>query len=282
MVKQLSYNISLSRYQLHEYLALYDEHTGVERILFYRLGWSVFFGNSKSFNQFASFLNSRIRLKNYLFSIPFYFLISIIIALLIVFNHQINWVAIVFGLGFSLALLWIRYYLLSRAENNGLQTKEFLTFIDPEKKKGNFFYFESLDINDYESAKVLYQQLLRKEDIPVFAPEVNAEMDKTIKLLALDFLLGAPGAMQEWVNKLQASSDSKLSKAGIYKVLGKILGASSDNVKAMIEKDLLTIRSTEPSSPRAKQLLAVKNIFVDANLPLVANEVDKVVKENRP
>ncbi|WP_462265735.1 hypothetical protein [Mucilaginibacter sp.] len=81
---------------------------------------------------------------------------------------------------------------------------------------------------------------------------------------------------------MQANSDSKLSKAGIYKVLGKILGASSDNVKAMIEKDLLTITSTEPSSQRAKQLLAVKNTFADANLPLVANEVGKIIKENRP
>jgi hypothetical protein len=278
-MKELSYDISLNDYKLAEYLALYDEHTGVERVLFYRLGWHIFFTNSKSFNQYAAFLNSRIRFKNYLLNVPFYILIGAIVILLIIFRHQINWITFLFALGFISTLLWIRHYLLNRASNNGMQTKEFLAFVDPERKRANFAYFESLNINDYESAGVLYQQLLKKEDVHVVNSEVDNVLDKTVRLLTLDFIFGSPGAMQELINKLQANSDNKLTKAGIYKVIGKILGASSDNIKSMIEKDLLIIRSTVPSPARIKQLLAVKSIFADANLPLLANEVDKVIKD---
>ncbi len=281
-MKPLDLNVSLNDYRIREYFTIYDEYSGEERVRFYRLGWHVFLNNSKSFEQYESFLIGRTEVWNYLFSIPIYSVIATAI-FLVIYNRQLNWSGFLISFAFIGILSFIRLVLLRKASNNQAQTKAFLSFIHPEKKKTNFTYFEGIDINDDQSAKQFYLALLKKEDfIPAIKPEnINKEdknyLDKTVKLLAIDLMLGSPGALNDMINKLINASEKKLTKTGIYRVLGKILSASPDNIKSTIERELVIIRTDELPEQRIKQLQAVRNLFAEANLNLLANEVDSLL-----
>ncbi|MFC4871016.1 hypothetical protein [Negadavirga shengliensis] len=106
----------------------------------------------------------------------------------------------------------------------------------------------------------------------------GSKLDKTEKLLALDFLLGGPGALNEMINKLSLDPNCGLSKEGVYRVLGEVLSASPDNIKKDITKGVKDIRSGENlSAKRIDQLRNVKAIFNRSKLALKANEIDLLI-----
>ncbi|MEX2568510.1 MAG: hypothetical protein WD431_21380 [Cyclobacteriaceae bacterium] len=104
------------------------------------------------------------------------------------------------------------------------------------------------------------------------------KLDKTEKLLAIDFLLGEPGTLNELINKLCLNPNCSLSKEGVYRVLGEILSASPSNIKKDITKRVKEIRSGENLSPkRIDQLRNVKAVFTQSKLALKASEIDRLI-----
>src|SRR5690606_9914200 len=124
----------------------------------------------------------------------------------------------------------IIYSLIGHTIKNIRETKIFLSYVDPSAKAANFREFESLDFNDLESAETFYENMRAKKD---YSPiqDIDAKLDKTEKLLAIDFLLGEPGALNEYINKLCLDPHCNLTKEGIYRVIGEILSASPHNIK---------------------------------------------------
>jgi hypothetical protein len=119
--------------------------------------------------------------------------------------------------------------------------------------------------------------MLAKQD---YIPEESFinRLDKTEKLLAIDFLLGEPGKFNELINKLCLDPESCLTKEGIYRVLGEILAASPDNIKKDITNGIKEIRYGENlSAKRIDQLKRVKAVFSHSNLPLKAKEIQRLI-----
>ena len=157
------------------------------------------------------------------------------------------------------------------------ETGIFLKYVDPAEKLPNFREFENLDFMDKVGAIQFYDNMRAKRDYSIIAADEN-ELDKTEKLLALDFLLGGPGNLNELINKLCHHSTCKLTKEGVYRVLGEILAASPDNIKKDITKGVKDIRSGNSlSQKRIDQLTNVKAIFNQSKLTLKANEIDKLL-----
>jgi hypothetical protein len=68
----------------------------------------------------------------------------------------------------------------------------FLKFVDPAEKLSNFREFENLDFQDKDAAQLFYENMQAKRDYNLVEVPEN-RLDKTEKLLAIDFLLGGPG-----------------------------------------------------------------------------------------
>lgn len=104
------------------------------------------------------------------------------------------------------------------------------------------------------------------------------KLDKTEKLLAIDFLLGGPGTLNELINKLCLNPNFNMSKEGVYRILGQILSASPSNIKKDIVRGVKEIRSGENlSTKRIAQLRNIKAIFNQSKLALKANEIDRLI-----
>ncbi len=132
-----------------------------------------------------------------------------------------------------------------------------------------------------EATLRFYENMLSKRDY-AWIEALEKKLYKTEKLLALDFLLGEPGTLNELINKLCLTHNCCLSKEGIYRVLGEILTASPDNIKKDITKRVSEIRYGEKLSPkRIDQLRNVKAIFNQANLAKIAGEIEMLVTTNR-
>lgn len=120
-----------------------------------------------------------------------------------------------------------------------------------------------------------------KRDYPSVETSEN-KLDKTEKLLAIDYLLGGPGNLNELINKLCQDRNNCLTKKSVYKVLGEILATSPDNIKKDIIYGVKDIRiGNRLSSKRIDQLKTIKEIFSHANLKLKAGEVGKLIIENK-
>src|SRR5690606_40598405 len=97
--------------------------------------------------------------------------------------------------------------------------------------------FESLSFNELESAEAFYENMRAKKNYN--SPEVtDTKLDKTEKLLAIDFVLGEPGMLNDLINKLCLDQNSRLTKEGIYRVLGEILIGSPHNTKKYVTRGL--------------------------------------------
>ncbi len=153
----------------------------------------------------------------------------------------------------------------------------FLKYVDPSIKLENFREFENPDFSEKESAQVFYENMCAKSDYTPIESSMG-NLDKTEKLLAIDFFLGEPRTSNELINKLCLDPKCSLSKEGIYRVLGEVLAASPDNIKKGITRGVKEIRSGENlSTKRIDQPRNVKAIFSQSKLALKANGNDRLI-----
>lgn len=178
---------------------------------------------------------------------------------------------------FSGVTAGIIYNLIGQTLKNIRETQIFLRYVDPNEKLANFREFENLDFLDKETSLLFYENMRAKQDYS-FIEISESKLDNTEKLLAIDFILGEPGTLNELINRLCLNPNCSLSKEGVYRVLGEILSASPNNIKKDIIRGVKEIRSGENlSSKRLKQLSNVKAIFTQSKLALKANEIDSLI-----
>jgi hypothetical protein len=276
-MKKYDLKMPLWQYKLREYLLLFDGNTEEDRILAYRYGWHIFSGNRQHFEDFSNFIRRR---KWFIYLSLVYPILITLISLLLalsVLTVEIT-LKVPLALIFSGITAGIVYNLIGNGLKNIRETGIFIKYIDPTAKPANFREFENLDFQDREGAQLFYENMRAKRDHqPVESS--GSKLDKTEKLLALDFLLGGPGALNELINKLCLDPNCGLSKEGVYRVLGEILTASPDNIKKDITKGITNIRgATAPlSNKRVHQLKNVKDIFEKSKLELKAMEIDRLI-----
>ncbi|WP_162342703.1 hypothetical protein [Cyclobacterium salsum] len=263
-------------YKLREYLLLFDGSSEEERMLAYRYGWHTFSSNRHHFEDFAHFIRRR---KWFIYLSLIYPIILTFLSLLLavsVLTIDVT-LKVPMALIFSGITAGIIYNLIGNTLKNIRETSIFLKYVDPTEKLANFREFETLDFLDREAALQFYENMRAKRDYTQIEALEN-RLDKTEKLLALDFLLGEPGILNELINKLCLDQNCSLSKEGVYRVLGEILTASPDNIKKDITKKVIEIRSGEClSRKRIDQLWNVKAVFSQAKLALKACEIDRLI-----
>ncbi|WP_163380226.1 hypothetical protein [Cyclobacterium sp. SYSU L10401] len=263
-------------YKLREYLLLFDGSSEEERMLAYRYGWHIFSINRQHFEDFSHFIRRR----------KWFVYLSLIYPILLTFLSLLLAISVLtidvtlkvpMALIFSGITAGIIYNLIGNTLKNIRETSIFLKYVDPTEKLANFREFETLDFLDREAALLFYENMRAKRDYAVIETSEN-KLDKTEKLLAIDFLLGGPGTLNELINKLCLDPNCSLSKEGVYRVLGEILTASPDNIKKDITKKVSEIRYGANLSPkRIDQLRNVKAIFNQAKLGSKASEIDRLI-----
>ena len=262
-------------YKLREYLLLFDGGTEEERMLAYRYGWHIFSSNRQHFEDFAKFITRRkwFVYLSLVYPILFAF-ISLLLALSVLTIEVVLKISL--ALIFSGITAGIIYNLIGNTFKNIRETGIFLKYVDPYQKLDNFREFENLNFLDRDNAQVFYENMRTKRDYTVESSTGN--LDKTEKLLAIDFLLGGPGTTHELINRLCVDQNCCLSKEGIFRILGEVLAASPDNIKKDITRGIKEIRSGNNLSPkRIDQLRNVKAVFTQSKLTLKASEIDRLI-----
>lgn len=276
MMKKFNPKRPLWLYQLWEYLLLFDGKSEEERVLAYRYGWFIYSKNKLHFEDFAQLV---IRRKWFIYlSLVYPILITMFSLLFALSVLRVEvWMLLPLALLFSGLTGAIIYVLIGNTLKNIRETKIFLTYVNPTLKIQNFREFENLEFWDQEGAESFYENIRAKRDFDLIESLPN-RLDKTEKLLAIDILLGGPGTFNDLINKLSHDPKNCLTKEGIYRVLGEILAASSDNIKKDIIKGVKEIRTGDKLSPkRIDQLKNVKEVFFNAKLGIKANEIDQLM-----
>jgi hypothetical protein len=275
-MKLLNPNKPLWLYKLSEYLLLFDGKTEEERITAYRYGWHIFSQNKHHFEDFSKLV---VRRKWFIYLCLIYPIVFTAMSLLLALSILTIelWMKLPLAIAFSGITAVIIYSLIGHTLKNIRETKIFLNYVNPTTKAANFREFESLGFNDLEGAETFYENMRAKKD---YSPiqDINAKLDKTEKLLAIDFLLGKPGALNEHINKLCLDPHCNLTKEGIYRVMGEVLSASPHNIKKDITRGIEEIRHAENlSTKRVAQLINIKEVFTHSKLIEKANEIDKLI-----
>ncbi len=277
-MKLLNPNKPLWLYKLSEYLLLLDGNSEEERIMAYRYGWHIFSENKYHFEDFSKLV---VRRKWFIYLCLIYPMaftaLSILLALSVLTIPF--WMKLPLAILFSGATALIIYTLIGSTVKNIRETKIFLNYVDPSNKAANFREFEGLDFNGLASAEAFYENMRAKKD---YSPiqDIDTKLDKTEKLLAIDFLLGEPGMLNDLINKLCLDQNSRLTKEGIYRVLGELLAASPHNIKKDVTRVIEEIRNAEKlSTKRIDQLKNVKKVFTHSKLTAKANEVDRLISK---
>lgn len=277
-MKLLNPNKPLWLYKLSEHLLLFDGNSEEERIMAYRYGWHIFSDNKHHFEDFSKLV---VRRKWFIHLCLIYPIAFTAISLLLTLSVLTIpfWMKLPLAIAFSGITGLIIYTLIGSTLKNIRETQIFLSYVDPANKAANFREFESLDFNELESAEAFYENMRAKKDYsPIQA--VDTKLDKTEKLLAVDFLLGEPGTLNDLINKICLDQNNRLTKEGVYRVLGEILIASPDNIKKDITKGIEEIRCAETlSGKRIDQLKNVKEVFTHSKLTAKANEVDRLISK---
>lgn len=272
-MKKFDPNRPLWLYKLREHLLLFDCHSEEERMLAYRYGWHIFSINRQHFEDFKSFIRHRERFMYFFLVYPIlavFFVSLVLLSALPVEAILKVPMAIIFA-GIAAGMI---HNLIGNTLKNIRETTIFLNYVDPTVKMANFLEFENLDFLDEEGAPVFYENMRAKRDCAPTGAFKN-KLDKTEKLLTIDFLLGEPGTLNELINKLCLDQNSGLTKEGVYRVLGEVLTASPDNIKKDIAKGVKEIRiGNRLSSRRVDQLRNVKEIFTRSKLTKKADEID--------
>ncbi|MEX2567808.1 MAG: hypothetical protein WD431_17810 [Cyclobacteriaceae bacterium] len=276
-MKKLDPKTPLWQYKLREYLLLFDGYSEEERILAYRFGWHIFSSNRQHFEDFTHFIRRRKWFIYLSLVYPILFAFFSLVLALSVLTIEVS-LKLPLALIISGITAGIIYNLIGNTLKNIRETAIFLKFVDPTEKLANFREFENLDFVDKGGAQLFYENMRAKRDYAQIEISEN-KLDKTEKLLAIDFLLGGPGTLNELINKLCLDPNCNLSKEGVYRVLGEILTASPDNIKKEITRGVSEIRSGECLSPkRIDQLRNVKAIFNQSKLGLKASEIDRLIE----
>lgn len=281
------------KYILYELVGAYDRKSLKDRILYYRWGWRCYEHNGKKFKTYQAWVMKTYNLKTFIIKFEsvlyltacFLVIISIDFFCLHLFSRLGIWgILILFIIIIVIIIVWLM--IRESSSNNLDHTKEFFEFINRERE--NFNFFQSIAIDDDERATLFLKHLdegkdfVKQEDAQLTVRQQDDEgtndYDKTIKLLLIDFILGKPGALNDYIVKLVQNYD-KVHRQGIYKVLSQVMGVNKDNIQYMIEKKLQLIRNNKPSSQRLPQLLKVKKVFDKAGLDLLANDVDNLIKK---
>lgn len=281
-MKFLNPNKPLWLYKLSEYLLLFDGKSEEERIMAYRYGWHIFSENKHHFEDFSKLV---VRRKWFIYLCLIYPIAFTALSLLLALSTLIIpiWMKLPLAIFFSGTTALIIYTLIGSTFKNIRETKIFLNYVDPSSKAANFREFENLNFDDFESAEAFYENMRAKRDYKNIQ-EIDTKLDKTEKLLAIDFLLGKPGTLNDLINKLCLDPHYNLTKEGIYRVIGGILAASPYNIKKDITKGIEEIRNAENlSTKRIDQLKNVKEVFTHSKLIAKANEVDRLIsKDGKP
>jgi|GEM_PF-1396864 len=276
-MKLLNPNKPLWLYKLSEYLLLFDGDSEEERVMAYRYGWHIFSNNKQHFEDFSKLVVRRKWFIHLCLIYPIAFTALSLLVALSALTIPI-WMKLPLAIFFSGTTALIIYTLIGSTFKNIRETKIFLNYVDPSNKAANFREFESLGFNELKSAEIFYENMRAKKD---YSPieDFNIKLDKTEKLLAIDFLLGEPGTLNALINKLCLDPRCGLTKEGIYRVMGELLAASPHNIKKDITKGIEDIRNAENlSSKRIDQLKNVKEIFTHSKLTAKANEIDMLIK----
>ena len=253
---------SLGQYKAKESFWYFDELPEEERILAYRLGWEIFDENKMFFADFSSFHRRKgliLQSLGYLIALTLFLSVFFIILV-----HP-SGLKYAFG-GFVLAgSLMTFLVIMGKSRKNLRETKRFFNYIDPIDKPDNFKAFQSLQLNDEEGAETFYSNLRKGNDYQEEQIEI-VEYDKTVSLLAIEFLIGNLGELNDLKQKA-LQQDPELSSGGFDKVVSSVMGGTDRGVRdyfSKISNEILTTKKL--SSKRKEQLFKVREIFVKAGL----------------
>lgn len=272
-MKKFESDISLGEYKAKESFWYFDELSEEERVLAYRLGWHVFDSNKMFFEDFSAFHRRRgYLLQGLVYLIAGTLLVS---TFFIVLVHP-SALKYAFGLFVLAGSIMAFIVIMGKARKNLRETSRFFNYIDPVGKPENYKAFLSLELNDHVGAEEFYSNLRKGIDYQEEQIEV-VEYDKTISLLAIDFLIGKPGSLNDLKQKL-LQQDPDLSSGGFDKVVSSVIGGTDRGVRdyfSKISSEILNAK--ELSGKRKEQLFKVREIFVKAALKRKVASVDDFI-----
>lgn len=272
-MKKFESDISLGEYKAKESFWYFDELSEEERVLAYRLGWHIFDSHKMFFEDFSAFH----RRRGYLLQGLVYLIAGILLVstFFIVLVHP-SALKFAFGLFVLAGSIMTHIIIVGKARKNLRERSRFFTYIDPIGKPKNFEAFLNLNLNDNEGAGEFYSNLRKGVDYQEEQIEV-VEYDKTISLLAIDFLIGKPGSLNDLKQKL-LQQDPDISSGGFDKVVSSVIGGTDRGVRdyfSKISSDILSAK--ELTGKRKEQLFKVREIFAKAALKRKVASVDDFI-----
>ena len=272
-MKKFDSNLSLGQYKAKESLWYFDELSEEDRVLAYRLGWQIFDQNKMFFEDFSAFHKR----KGYLLqSLGYLITVTLLASVFFIILVHPSLLKYAFGLFVLAGSIMTFIVIMGKARKNLRETRRFFYYIDPVGKPYNYKAFLSLELNDYASAEEFYSNLRKGIDYQEEQIEV-VEYDKTISLLAIDFLIGSPGALNGLKQKA-LQQDPELTSGGFDKVISSVIGGTDRGIRdyfSKISKDILTAKDL--SGKRKEQLFKVREIFVKAGLKRKVASIDDFI-----
>jgi len=260
-----------AQYITRELVGLYDySANGLDRLNAYLVGRDFFVKRNLSIDTYLNFIKWRGVILVTLFMLGLLTILWLIfISFIAVGNGAISYLIMAAFIVFT--ILAVLIFLQGKFFINYSQTKYLLQFIKSDE--ANKAAFIQLDLNDpvgvaeFQSAYLLNRPYGENKRLQI-------NLDRTEKLLLLDYLAGEPGSLNEYINKLY-HLNPKLSKRGIFAVLGEILNTDEDNIrKGLPELERIRTKSGPLSAKRKQQLVQVQEIFRKANFQHIVNEIE--------
>ena len=272
-MKKFGSNLSLGQYKAKESFWYFDELSEEDRILAYRLGWQIFDQNKMFFEDFSAFHKRKAYLLQ---SLGYLIAVTLFAAVFFIILVHPSVLKYAFGLFVLAGSIMTFIVIMGKARKNLRETRRFFDYIDPLIKPNNYKEFLNLDLNDFEGAEVFYSNLRKGIDYQEEQIEV-VEYDKTISLLAIDFLIGTPGSLNDLKQKA-LQQDLELSSGGFDKVISSVIGGTDRGIRdyfSKISHDILTTKNL--SGKRKEQLFKVREIFVNAGLKRKVASIDDFI-----
>jgi hypothetical protein len=269
-------NLSLGQYKAKESFWYFDELSEEDIILAYRLGWQIFDQNKMFFEDFSAFHKR----KGYLLqSLGYLIEITLFASVFFIVLIHPSVLKYAFGLFVLAGSIMTFIVIMGKARKNLRETRRFFNYIDPIDKPENHKAFLGLDLDDHERAETFYSNLRKGIDYMEEQIEV-VDYDKTISLLAIEFLISHPGVLNGLKQKA-LQKDQDLTSGGFDKVISCVIGGTDRGVRDYFSKISNNILSSkELSSKRKEQLFKVREIFVKAGLKRKVASIDDFI-ENR-
>ena len=272
-MKKFESNLSLGQYKAKESLWYFDELSEEDRVLAYRLGWQIFDQNKMFFEDFSAFHKR----KGYLLqSLGYLITVTLLASVFFIILVHPSLLKYAFGLFVLAGSIMTFIVIMGKARKNLRETRRFFNYIDPVGKPENYKAFLNLELNDYASAEEFYSNLRKGIDNHEEQIEV-VEYDKTISLLAIDFLIGSPGALNDLKQKA-LQQDPELTSGGFDKVISSVIGGTDRGIRDYFSKISIDILiAKDLSGKRKEQLFKVREIFVKAGLKRKVASIDDFI-----